>query len=468
MKGKGVEPNLVIYNSLLAAAADDASWLDAWAILDDMLLNGIKPNAMSFNHLLHAVRFKNSHFLSRVLSRMEACGLKQNAQTVSHTIARHVAEGNLEMAVRHLLSVSKTGVVPTHQTVQSVIIFAARNNFARLALDLATWFEWLSNRRLEESVWVNCLIASAETAYAEGIERCWGIVTKEFKTLLDEGICVAVMNTAARHGLPALATEALQMLQTINISPQEHHFAAIVEAFCRKGEVKEAVLVLGLMSSSGIIPSIETADPIAEHIQENVTKIDEAWTILEQLREEGRHIDFVLPQAVIKAAVTYGDLSRAHAFSQALPSLGLAPGAEIYNSLLQGCIQTGNRQLGDTVLADMKNVKVRPNQDTYESVIQLCLTQSVYEDAFFYLEEMKAAGHKPPPSIYTAIIEKCLSSNDARHRIALEEMEACGYGIPSTLKRQLGAERQDTTAPSPTQSRLSEDERRFINKGGLV
>jgi pentatricopeptide repeat protein len=38
---------------MLEAAAEDTFWLDAWAILDDMLLMGIKPNTMSFNNLLH-------------------------------------------------------------------------------------------------------------------------------------------------------------------------------------------------------------------------------------------------------------------------------------------------------------------------------------------------------------------------------------------------------------------------------
>lgn len=38
---------------MLEAAAEDGCWLDAWAILDDMLQMGTLPNAMSFNHLLH-------------------------------------------------------------------------------------------------------------------------------------------------------------------------------------------------------------------------------------------------------------------------------------------------------------------------------------------------------------------------------------------------------------------------------
>lgn len=53
MKVKGVTPNLAIYNSMLEAAAEDGCWLEAWAILDDMVHTEILPNTMSFNHLLN-------------------------------------------------------------------------------------------------------------------------------------------------------------------------------------------------------------------------------------------------------------------------------------------------------------------------------------------------------------------------------------------------------------------------------
>jgi pentatricopeptide repeat protein len=407
---------------------------------------------------------------------MEACGVKHNAQTLAPIISRHVDENNLEMAVRQLFSASMQDLVPDHQTMQPVIILAARNNFARLALDLVDWFEGMSNRRLGESVWVNCLIAAAETAYVslltllcrhvqhhprqvEGVERCWEVVTKRFRTLLDEGVCFAVLNTAARGGLPSLATEALHMLQTINISPQEHHFAAIIEAFCRKGQVKEAILVLDLMSSSGVPSSMETTEPILEYIQKDVKEIDAAWKHVEELHKEGHRLDISLPQSIIIAAIAYGDLSRALAFYSALPELEHSPNLDMYNYLLQGCVQVADRLLGDSLLADMKTTKVKPNPVTYETVIRLCLTQSIYEDAFFYLEEMKAAGHKPSLPIYTALVEKCLDSNDTRHEIALQEMQECGYAVPPSLELRLATN---------TPLHLSDAERRFIERGGLV
>jgi len=210
MKQKGVQPNLTIYNVMLSTAAEEGLWLDALAILDDMLSMGIRPNTLSFNHCLHvslclfsqvakiifdifkAVRFKHNQLISRLLVKMEACGIKPNSQTITLIISRYTAEGNLEMAVRHLLSFSVQGIMPGLEAVQPVILLAARNNFVRLALDLAEWFERVSTRRLEEPIWVECLIAAAETAYVcsslcSCYDKVFDSITDSLKALNDAG-----------------------------------------------------------------------------------------------------------------------------------------------------------------------------------------------------------------------------------------------------------------------------------------
>lgn len=59
------QPRLPDYDALIASAAHQGLWIETWAILDDMLLCGVKPTTATFNHLLH-VRDSNkllSHHL---------------------------------------------------------------------------------------------------------------------------------------------------------------------------------------------------------------------------------------------------------------------------------------------------------------------------------------------------------------------------------------------------------------------
>lgn len=56
MKKEGVEPDIIIYNNLLACLAEDCHVLEAWAVVEDMSSMGVAPDRNTFHHLIH-VRF---------------------------------------------------------------------------------------------------------------------------------------------------------------------------------------------------------------------------------------------------------------------------------------------------------------------------------------------------------------------------------------------------------------------------
>lgn len=56
LKLDGTPPDLRTYSALMTSASEAGLWKYAWAILDDMLLMGIKPTVEIFNHLIHVCR----------------------------------------------------------------------------------------------------------------------------------------------------------------------------------------------------------------------------------------------------------------------------------------------------------------------------------------------------------------------------------------------------------------------------
>jgi hypothetical protein len=55
MKAAGVAPDILTYNALMSAVAQDASGLLSWAIFDDMLLVGIQPTVTTFTYLMEVI-----------------------------------------------------------------------------------------------------------------------------------------------------------------------------------------------------------------------------------------------------------------------------------------------------------------------------------------------------------------------------------------------------------------------------
>ena len=272
-----------------------------------------------------------------------------------------------------------------------------------------------------------------------------------------------------------MATDVLRVLKLIGVPWEEHHFAPLIEAFCRADQVKEALLTLDIMRTNEIEPMRETAYPLLDILKKDTDAVDAVWVVIDELHREGRRIDISVLNVLIRASIALGDLQRAVGAYKSFSEYGLTPDLTTFNIILQGCVVAGHRDLGNLLLADMKEAKIKPDQETYQQFISLCLTQDNYEDTFFYLEEMKTAGHVPPSSVYVSIIKKCLSAGDTRFTIAAEEMRETGYAVPLDLMREMKdatyqAEEPLSGHPPPADGQavgLDGTAQRFIKTGGL-
>jgi len=296
----------------------------------------------------------------------------------------------------------------------------------------------------------------------DGVNYTWRLV-KELGITPNEGICLAVMNTAARHGAPELAADVLQALKQQSVRWQDYHFDAVIEAFCRNNQLKEALVTLKIMVDNEVPPSRGVLSTISNISLQDSESIDRAWDALETLKQEGNFLPLHL-NLLINASIELKDLQRAMGIYKSFDDYSVVPSIPVFHSLFDGCITAQHRQLGDLLLADMKKYGLEPNSVTFAKLIQLCLTQDAYEDAFFYLEEMKASGRTPHRSIYVNLVHKCWSANDPRVEMVLDEMKECGYELPRRPTKETDEETIASSSSSPPMLDAAAVE--VINTGG--
>lgn len=266
-----------------------------------------------------------------------------------------------------------------------------------------------------------------------GIETAWDRLVEpsnEFKP--DEGLLILILNAAARHGNPALATAALAQFSRLGLNGREYHYAPLLEAFCATGSLAEALAVLDTMRThGGVEPTLATARPLVESMVApgDIKWVDAGFDALEGLHIKGSRIDPAAFNAVLKAAEEYGDLKRAIVIYRQAASFGVAPDIETFNTLLSACVKLAARDQALLVLADMEHQlgPATKDADTFQHLIELYLTQKDYEPAFQYLEEMKAARFRPSLATYEAIAATCWTRQDERFKLVLEEMQMGGY-----------------------------------------
>ncbi|KAJ7647386.1 hypothetical protein FB45DRAFT_733113 [Roridomyces roridus] len=468
MKVRGVAPNLVTYNTLLRALAHGGYALPTFAVLEDMLSMGISPDTTSFNHIIDAHRTETSGILPFIMRRMEELGVPPNQTTYTLLITRFADDKNLEMALQYLHAMKNHNLVPEVAAGQAVILLAANEGYPKLALDLVTFFEEKTVRKVEDSIWLACLYSSAQALYGQGVIKCWYAVVSDLAIPPDEGLCTLVLHTAARNGLPDIATDVLRVLKAMDIPREEHHFASLFEACCRAANFEMAFTTLNVMRQNGVPSTLKTVLPLVRVVQQKPELLDQLWECLDKMQAEGQLVDVTSFNAVLHSSILTQPMSRALADYNTLESRGLAQNAESFAVFLDGCISAGNVAFGELALRRLKESETPVDNNSLEKMISLHLTQEVYDDAFVFLEEMESAGFTPSRQIYEAIIIKCAAAGDSRYLVALNEMQRTWKHVSPNLKAhaiRLYEEKQG--AVSSTMVGMDRRARRFIETGGL-
>ncbi|KAJ7072379.1 hypothetical protein C8F01DRAFT_1012105 [Mycena amicta] len=467
MKAAGILPSKATYNTLLRSLAHGGHASATLAVLEDMLAMHIQPDVNSFNSIVEAHRTEGSPLLHAVLRRMKELDVPPNATTYTHLILRFAEEHNLEVCLTHLHEMKAAGLVPQLAAIQKIIVLAANQGFPKLAIDIAVSYEE-STRKVEDSVWLACLHASAAQLYAEGVTKAWYILVKDLAMSPDEGLCLLVLHTAARNGLPDLATDAMRILKLLGVPWEEHHIAPLFEACFRAGRYEEAFSSLTLMRQNGITPTTQTAYPVVAFATAWPDVLEEFWAILKRMKTENKTIDPTACAALLQACVATQPLSRAFADHDNLTSLGVEPNLETFSILLDGCMTASNPVYGELAFQQAKLAGVERHAHSLGRMITLHLSCHNYDDAFRYLDLLHTSRLVADRQVYEALALEVAASQDARYLFAIDALKSAKYIVhPMFLDQCLNYYRgRRDTEPVRRAVGLDPAAQKFIETGG--
>ncbi|CAM0136445.1 hypothetical protein VKS41_006738 [Umbelopsis sp. WA50703] len=405
-------PSVEIFNVVIKALATEGSITEQVKILSAMREKGVKPDAVSYYNML-----RNLHDFSRLEQALDihetalSEGIRPNALSYDHIIRLCGEVDELDLGWKLLQDADKSNL-PLNVT---------------------------------PSIGLPLLRSAAKLEKLDIVQGIWELIQRKNLRLPDDGTAIMVMNLAGKSGNIELASNMIDCLGNQGYQYQEHHFAPLVQAFVRQGDLKGAFSVLEIMRSCSISPTKHTASAIFETIEGDLEKIDQAFYILEQLKQEGKEIDTIAFNVVLGACVRAKDLHRSISTYQEAAKLNVQPNIDTYNYALDACLIARNRQMGDLILTHMKDANVRPNIATFTKRIMLACTQKDYEDAFLYLEEMKQYNIIPPRVCYEHLVKKLVRESDPRVKVALDEMETFGLEITPYLREYIAnkGRRQD-------------------------
>lgn len=299
-----------------------------------------------------------------------------------------------------------------------------------------------------------------------------------------DGTLANILNTAALHADPGLATAALKMLAARKGQLPVSSYEALLEAYAVAGDVANAFRVLCIMGKAAGTsmkpPDSAATRPLFRILKEGGEEaIREAWGMLKVIQGEGQEIPVAAVNVVLEAAAFTGRLDIAMELYRELreaPSAGnkptkrakktgadaeaeseaeaqkknirlrVSPNTTTINLLLQGCHKTGERASAKPtamfLAGEMAALGLRPTALTYDRLILVCLREAEWEDAMRYLEEMGAMGWRGRlrTGTWQAVVRKCARERDGRVEMVLGWMEGLGGETARTgkLRREVG------------------------------
>lgn len=251
-------------------------------------------------------------------------------------------------------------------------------------------------------------------------------------------MCTNVLNTAARHQDPILATDVVRVLVNRTSKLDVHHYEALISAYASSSDLKSALQVLIIMKRARLEPGEATTRPIYDSLCKAEKLPSQAFRILQTLHKDGQTIPTAAANVIIEASVAHGHLEEAIRVYKTLHELcSSGPNTATFNALLQGCSKSpGNKDLAMFLASEMAALGIRPDVLTYDRLVLVCLTEEDYEDAFLYLDEMKGMfeGSELRMGTFNALIRRCIAARDKRVWSMLNEMQNKGHNVEKIRK----------------------------------
>jgi len=285
------------------------------------------------------------------------------------------------------------------------------------------------------------------------------------------GMCINVLNTAARHGDFRLATDVFRVLGQRTNSLQIFHYEALFEAYLTAGDHRTALSILPLMTAANIFPTDATVRPLYLYLRQSPELPPKALHTLQQLKKADKVIPTVAINAIIEAAISTNNLTLAIDTYKILHTLSsTGPTTSTFNALFRGCSKASRKDTAMFLAAEMLALKISPDALTYDRLILVCIegkTEKDYDDVFKYFEEMKEMEWWPRRGTLVAMAKRSCEWGDERVWGLVEEMEARGMEVGS-VQRWVGENWRAGEESKRRRERERERAEEMVEQGNLV
>ena len=318
---------------------------------------------------------------------------------------------------------------------------------------------------LKTSVLSYALATAAESMYHPLVSYIWrSHVSNSGKSLQtlnpSNGVCIAILDTAARYADVGLATDVMRVLGGRSTALFAHHYEALIDMYLAADELKAAFTTFGIMAKSSHPVTDGTTRSLLLWLSNDPTRPELALALIRsqaealgQVKGMGTNvIPVAVMNAIMEAQLAEPSLSTPvametfHSLSTFSPPI--KPTLQTFNSILRGIglsRRKNSKASAMYIVTQMLESQITPDMLTYDRLILVCVAseeerlgeeEKLYEmgednlgDAYRYLEEMKEQNWWPRGGTAAKLVRLSVIAGDDRAWALLHDMRTVGIDL---------------------------------------
>ena len=395
---RGERPTVELYHAMILANADPqlGSPNEVASLLQEMIEAGLCPDSAIYHAVLKVLSIHPDYVLrQKILHELHERWFTVTEDGWHDVIIGLIRDRQIEVAMIKLQNIERQGI-----RVRPWLYDILTYNLCELsefdeALKIMQRRFFSGETPISLSLWHHFLDSASRSLHYESVAFVWRNRVELGFLNLSSGICINVLNTAARKGDTKLATAVFHTLRNRNHTFDIHHYEALLESWLATNDLKSAFSILSVMLQSRLDPTEASTRAIFCYLCDDYARPTEALQILRRLKDEDRPIPHAAFNVVLEAYIRYNDLGSAlESYKTMHLIIPSGPDTSTFNTLLRGCKKTQRYDLAMFFASEMLALKIPPDAMTYDRLILASLSargeaDGGFENAWRYFEEMR-------------------------------------------------------------------------------
>lgn len=400
MKRDSVEPDTVIYGSLIKSAVEGGRL----ELARHLFRESGNPDLLNYMSLIRAAGRERD--VQKAVTLLEE--LEQSPMAVDNTAYNCV----LEVCVNCNDRLSAKGLLKRMESSGQVDVISY-NTYLKILLteglhdEVASVLKEMRSRALKpNAVTYNSLMKNIIAR--QDLPGAWRLVEEmEQVGVKPDAFTCSILMKGVKHTSSADDVDKIiALIDRAQVTPDEVLVNCLLDACVRLRNVQRLTVVLEQFKATGVVPSLHACATLIRAYG-HARRLDRAWILWKELKEERK----VLPSeevfaSMVDACLANGDLEGAVAvfreMKEVLPDF--SRGAVVFSALAKACVQRKAAKLATEVYEEIKDV-CTCSKVTYNTLIDALVRQGSMEQATDLFRDMSLKAVTPDLITYSTLIK---------------------------------------------------------------